>query len=30
MSTADTKALIEEAIQNFQAEVPALERSSGS
>ena len=24
MSTADTKALIEEAIENFQAEVPAL------
>src|SRR3954452_1008005 len=24
MSTADTKALIEEAVQNFQAEVPAL------
>src|ERR671921_2614444 len=24
MSTADTKALIEEAIRNFQAEVPAL------
>src|ERR671910_1563052 len=24
MSTADTKALIEEAVRNFQAEVPAL------
>ena len=24
MSTADTKALIEEAVHNFQAEVPAL------
>jgi hypothetical protein len=26
MSTADTKALIEEAIENFQNEVPALQR----
>ncbi len=26
MSTADTKALIEEAVRNFQREVPALER----
>jgi hypothetical protein len=26
MSTADTKALIEEAVRNFQAEVPALAR----
>ena len=26
MSTADTKALIEEAVENFQAEVPALKR----
>jgi hypothetical protein len=26
MSTADTKALIDEAVRNFQREVPALER----
>ena len=26
MSTADTKALIEEAVENFQVEVPALKQ----
>ena len=28
MSTAETKALIEEAVRNFQEEVPALQSSS--